>query len=408
MSPADDRATLRAERYVAGGEAMAHEPDGKVVFVRGAVPGDEVSATITERKGGWSRAVVDEIVTPSPERVASPCPQRRLGCGGCDWQELAVAAQLPHKVDIVVDAFRRTARLPEAVIRPGAGVGPDGYRTTIRVVGDDDGRPAYRADRSHDLVPATGCLVAHPALRELLDTIVVDPGLEVTLRVSAATGDLTARWDRRRGDVPSLPAEVGVGPNARLTERLAGHDFRVSAGSFFQSGPEAAELLVEAVRRAAPELDGAAAVLDAYAGVGLFALAATDPGSLLTTIESSRTAVADARHNLAGRSATVELGQVGRWRPSDGSGFDVAIADPARSGLGRPGAAALAGARAPIVVLVSCDPVAAARDAALLHQHGYRHDGTEVLDLFPHTHHVECVTRFVALENAPAARTLTV
>ena len=71
------------------------------------------------------------------------------------------------------------------------------------------------------------------------------------------------------------------------------------------------------------------------------------------------------------------------------------VADPARSGLGRPGVAAVVGAAPPVVVLVSCDPVAAARDAALLGQHGYRHDGTEVLDLFPQTHHVECVTRFV-------------
>ena len=397
MTPPDDRPILRAERYIAGGEAMAHEPDGKVVFVRGAVPGDEVLATTTERKGGWSRAVVAEVVEPSPERVEAPCPQRRLGCGGCDWQELTVAAQLPHKVEIVRDAFRRTAKLPEARIERGAAVGPDGYRTTIRVIGDDDGRPSYRADRSHDLVPATGCLIAHPALRGLLDTIAVDPGLEATLRVSAATGERTARWDRRRGDVQHLPTDVALGSNARLTERVAGHDLRVSAGSFFQSGPAGAELLVEAVRRAAPELDGAGAVLDAYAGVGLFALAATDSESYVMTVESSRTAVADAEHNLADRRAAVELGQVGRWRRPDGLGIDVVIADPARSGLGRPGTAAIVSARAMVVVLVSCDPVAAARDAALLLQHGYRHDGTEVLDLFPHTHHVECVTRFVAV-----------
>jgi 23S rRNA (uracil1939-C5)-methyltransferase len=74
---------------------------------------------------------------------------------------------------------------------------------------------------------------------------------------------------------------------------------------------------------------------------------------------------------------------------------DVVIADPARSGLGKPGAEAVAASGAPLVVLVSCDPVALARDTTLLTRHGYRHDGTDVLDLFPHTHHVECVTRFV-------------
>ena len=387
--------TLRPERYVAGGEALAHEADGRIVFVRGGIPGDELAATTVERKGEWSRAVVDTIITPSPDRVEAPCPQRRRGCGGCDWQELAIGRQLPAKVDVLADAFRRTARMPDADIRIGSSVPAEAYRTTIRVVGGPDGRASYRADRSHDTVPGTGCLVAHPALRDLIDVIRVTEGVEATLRVSAATGERTARWDRRRGDVEHLPADVRSGPKAYLTEDVAGHRFRVSAGSFFQSGPDAAELLVDAVRRAAPELDGAGTVLDAYAGVGLFAVAATDPASSLITIESSRTSVDDSRSNLAGRAASVELGQVGRWRRSARTSIDVVIADPARSGLGRPGVGAVVSADAPVVVLVSCDPVAAARDTAMLNQHGYDHAGTEVLDLFPHTHHVECVTRFV-------------
>lgn len=390
-----DPEVLRPERFIAGGEAMAHGTDGRVVFVRGGIPGDEVTVTTVERKDGWSRAVVDDVVAPSPDRVVAPCARRREGCGGCDWQELAVPSQLPAKVDVVRDAFRRTAHLPAADIRTGPSVPSENYRTTIRVVGGDDGRAAYRADRSHDAVPASGCLVAHPALRALLDVVSITPGVEVTLRVSAATGERTARWNVRHGDVQGLPADVGVGPEAVVHEDVAGHRFRVSAGSFFQSGPDAAELLVGAVRRAAPELAGAARVLDAYAGVGLFALTATDPASSLVAVESSRSSVDDARFNLARRQATVELGQVGRWRRSHDERIDVVIADPSRSGLGRPGSGAVAASEAPVVVLVSCDPVAAARDASLLAAYGYRHDGTEVLDVFPHTHHVECVTRFV-------------
>ncbi len=99
--------------------------------------------------------------------------------------------------------------------------------------------------------------------------------------------------------------------------------------------------------------------------------------------------------NLAGRAATIVRSEVGRWR-AGGERVDVVIADPARSGLGKPGSAALAAAGAPVLVLVSCDPVSLARDATLLRQHGYRHERTEVLDLFPMTHHVEAVTRFVA------------
>jgi 23S rRNA (uracil1939-C5)-methyltransferase len=394
MSETTGPTTMHPERFVAGGDALAHDADGRVVFVRGGVPGDEVVVETVEDKGDWSRVVVSSVVRPGPDRVEPPCPHRRDGCGGCDWQHLAVPAQLPAKVEIVREALRRTGHLPDASIVPGAAVAATGYRTTIRVVGDEHGRAAYRRERSHDAVVATRCPIAHPSLHPVIDAIEIPPGVEVTLRSSVATGEVTARWDRSRGEVGGLPAEVGVGEDAILYEEVAGHRLRVSAGSFFQSGPAAAELLVAAVRRHAPELDGARRVLDAYAGVGLFAVVAAPTAEHVVTVETSRAAVADCRANLGDRSARVEQGQVGRWRPDRGMDIDVVIADPARSGLGRPGVAAVLATDTPVVVLVSCDPVAMARDSALLGRHGYRHVTTEVLDVLPHTHHVECVTRF--------------
>ncbi len=395
--PDDEFPTLRVspERFVAGGEALGHDADGRVVFVRGGAPGDHVSVRIIEQKGEWARGLVTQVHAPAPDRVDPPCIRRREGCGGCDWQHLAVPAQLPAKVEIVRDALRRTGRLDAAALTVGRSVPADGYRTTIRVVGGQDGRAAFRQDRSHDTVSATGCLVAHPALLPVIEAVRITPDLEVSLRVSEATGQMTARWDKRRGEVHGLPRSVYTGANAFLVERVAGHDFRVSAGSFFQSGPGAADLLVDAVGRAAPELSAAATVLDAYAGVGLFAVACAPPSAKVITVETSRAAVEDCRVNLAGRTSRVEQAEVSTWRAGDGVSIDVAIADPARSGLGRPGTAAMVAADPEVLALVSCDPVALARDAELLGRHGYRHDGTEVLDLFPHTHHVECVTRFV-------------
>jgi len=387
--------TVRPERLIAGGEAIARDADGKVVFVRGGVPGDELTVTTIESKGDWSRAVIDHVVVASPDRVEPPCPRRREGCGGCDWQHLAVAAQLPAKIEIVRDALRRTGKLPDADLRPGASVPDRGYRTTIRVVGDAEGRAAFRIDRSHDTVRAADCLIAHPSLLPVLDTLRLTPELELTLRCSVATGEMTARWDTAHGDVTGLPDVVSIGASARLSEQVGEHRLRVSAASFFQSGPAAAELLIDAVKRAAPELERAGTVLDAYAGVGLFAQGATPPQTRLLAVENSKSAVGDCRVNLAGREARVEQAEVGAWRPDRGVEIDVVIADPARSGLGRPGVATIVATEAPLLVLVSCDPVALARDSALLGRHGYRHDGTEVLDLFPHTHHVECVTRFV-------------
>jgi 23S rRNA (uracil1939-C5)-methyltransferase len=391
---------LRPERFVAGGEALARDDDGRIVFVRGAMPGDEVTVTITEEHGDWSRGVVDTIHEASPDRVQPPCVHRREGCGGCDWQHVAERAQLPAKVTVVVDALRRTGKLDDAVVRPAGSVPPGGYRTTIRVVGDGDRRAAFRMERSNDTVAASGCLVAHPALVAMLDRLVVPTGVEVTLRVSDATGEATALWDHAAGVVEGLPPHVATGPAAALTEVVAGHRVRVSAGSFFQSGPAAAALLVERVLATAPELRVAAHVLDAYAGVGLFAVATTAPTAYVVAVESSRSAVADCRANLGHRRALVECRQVGEWRPRET--FDVAIADPARTGLGKPGARALAAAGAPVLVLVSCDPVALARDAALLRGHGYRHEFTDVIDLFPGTHHVETVTRFTLRDRALA------
>jgi len=197
--------------------------------------------------------------------------------------------------------------------------------------------------------------------------------------------------------VEGLPRSVHIGPRAFLHERIADVDLRVSARSFFQSGPAAAEALVSAVADAAPELDAADHVVDAYGGVGLFAATVARGASRVTVVESSRFSAADAEHNLANSRASIERSEFARWaatrRPGARS-VDVVIADPARSGLGRPGVEALVALDAPVVVLVSCDPVSMARDAALLAPLGYGPERIEVLDVLPHTHHVETVTRF--------------
>ena len=93
--------TVRPERLIAGGEALGHDVDGRIVFVRGGLPGDELTVTAVEEKGDWSRVVIDDVLRPSPDRVEPPCQRRREGCGGCDWQHLAVPRQLAAKVEIV-------------------------------------------------------------------------------------------------------------------------------------------------------------------------------------------------------------------------------------------------------------------------------------------------------------------
>lgn len=388
--------TLRPDRFAVGGEAIAREETGRVVFVRGALPGETVTAQLTTEKRDWARGHLVEVLEASPHRITPPCPSRRAGCGGCGWQHLDLDAQREARVAIVTDALRRTGGLADPVVERGRGVDPVGYRTTVRVAAAPDGRAGFRAEGSHEIVPAPACLVAHPVLAELLPQLRLDPGVEPTLRVSVATGELTARWDRGEGEVRGLPESTGIGASAVLHEEVAGRRLQVSMGSFFQSGPQAAELLVDAVRRAAPELAGARVVVDAYAGVGMLGACATDPLSKVIAIETSRAAVRDAERNLGHSDALVVRGEVGGWHAPPGLEVDVVIADPARSGLGRPGVTALTRLGAPVIVLVSCDAASLGRDTKLLAAAGYRHERSELVDTFPHTTHVEAVTRFVA------------
>jgi 23S rRNA (uracil1939-C5)-methyltransferase len=414
--------TLRAERMVAGGDAMSHLEDGRVAFITGALPGEEVEVSIRNDRKDFVKATVTDVLEPSVSRVVPPCPHRRAGCGGCGWMHFDPEAQFVAKVEIVAESLRRVGRFDEvaidALLRVGGSVAPYGYRTTIRLVGLPDGGVGFREERSDEVVRIDHCQIAHENLSRVVREIGVAPGVELTLRTSAATGGVTARWtrpeDRKRRhekrrsnaapgqSVSGLPADVHIGDRAFLVERIAGRNLQVSAPSFFQSGPAAAELLVDAVGRAAPELSTADHAVDAYGGVGLFAATVMHDVRHVTLIEAARSSCFDAKENLSNRAGTgsksvdIVRSDVGDWKPAEAMApIDVVVADPARPGLAKPGTAAMVRMGAPVIVLVSCDPVSLARDARLLSDAAYRMESVEVLDLFPQTPHVECVTRFV-------------
>lgn len=388
MSAEPQHETVVVEKMAAGGDGIAHAADGRVLFVTGGLPGERVRVAVHTRKKDFAKGAAVEVLDAAPDRVSPPCPALAAGCGGCSWQHVSAAGQRALKASIVADALRRTGRLPDAEVRIGGGVGPWEYRTTMRLAVGPDGAVGLREGSSHRAVTFEHCLVAHPDLAALLPGLRVRGTDEITLRVGVASGTATALPADRRAVIEGLPDHVGVGADATVVEHVAGAALRVSAASFFQSGPAAAELLVRTVAAAAgPLLREPGPVLDAYGGVGLFSAGLGLEQPVL--VESSRSACDDARVNLP--HSQVVCAPFEQWRPQP---VRLAVVDPARAGLGAESARVLAASRAERVVLVSCDPVSLARDTVLLGGHGYRHAGSTVLDLFPNTPHVEVVTVF--------------
>jgi len=389
---------LRIDGVAVGGDGVAREASGRVVFVEGALPGEVVTAEVTAERRDYARAVATGVVEPAPGRVSPPCPFVAEGCGGCGWQHASVATQRELAVAMVTDALVRFGGVEDPAVGPGPDLAAIGYRTTLRGVADSGGRFALRRRHAHDLVAVPGCLVAHPLVAEVAAAGRFPPGAAVTIRAGARTGDRLVVVDGAGAEDVRVPDgvrvvtgdELDAGRRAWLFEEVAGTRLRVSARSFFQAGPEAAEALVAAVISALGDGEGIS-LADLYGGVGLFAATAGRGFDRVTVVESSASSCADARVNLAGRPARVMQGDVGRWRPRR---TDAVVADPPRSGLGRAGARVVAGTGAGALALVSCDAGALGRDVALLRRHGYGLDTVTLVDAFPHTPHVEVVSGF--------------
>ncbi|MGA0878918.1 MAG: class I SAM-dependent RNA methyltransferase [Ilumatobacteraceae bacterium] len=365
---------VRIYKVAAEGDGLGRLEDGRVVFVAGGLPGELVRCRITRQSRDYARAAVVDVIEPHRQRVDPPCPYVAQGCGGCDLQHASLALQWDIKCAIVVESLTRLGKIVAPVVRP-FGTGPaaaDGSladrakRLTVRVVGDASGRPGFRRRSSHDVVAIDHCLAADDGVNLHLVDLRLDPGYEAILR----------------GETTSV-----------MHVNIEGVRFSLSSGSFFQSSVAAAEDLVRAVREALgdPAEWVAGPVVDAYGGVGLFSATVVPPDRESIMIEVSGSACGDARVNLGDRRARIVEGPLETWAPESAA---AVIADPPRDGLRTAGASVLAATGAPIIVLVSCDPASLGRDARLLGEAGYRFHSARVLGAFPHTHHVETVSRF--------------
>lgn len=427
--------TVRIERYADQGRCVGHV-EGRVVFVRFALPGELVRVRLDEPTNRadrfWTGEVV-EVLEASDDRcqpswtLAGPSSCGG-GVGGADMVHVSLEGQLRWKAAIIAEQMRRLGHIDVEdieVARMPTDVAMDGlhWRTRIEMIADGQGRPSMRRRASHDRVPLDTMPLASHALLAVADRHGIwnggfEPGAKIRIAVpqprsvQASTQDVPTLVEAVDDDFAVMvDGELRFG-RAQLDEkvRVGGVDFAytVAAGGFWQMHHQAplalANHVLDQVRRL---LDGASSAIlwDLYAGSGLFTvplsqLAAERVGML--AIEGDRTAARHAQANLRAHGSwqvEVRVGDVAATMgriPGALRRPDVVVLDPPRAGAKAKVCRAIAASGAKAVVYVACDPASLARDAAILADEGYVVEGIQAFDIYPMTHHVETVAVFRA------------
>jgi 23S rRNA (uracil1939-C5)-methyltransferase len=416
MAEAASILDLKLTDMAHGGSALGRHK-GQVVFVPYTIPGETVRVEIVESRSRWARARLLDILEASPHRVEPPCPYFGLDeCGGCHFQHIDYEAQAEYKQHVVADQLARLGGLDQASVQDMIGAAePWGYRNHAQFNLTPEGRLGFLTADTHRVVPVRECLILDPLLDDLWAALDMEwPQLHrLSLRCGSATGDLMAIFELDHYDDFDIEVDFPVScvilladgetvvlmGQAHLVDHVAGRDYRVSAGSFFQVNTAGAAALVELVGDyLAPASDDT--LVDLYCGVGLFSLAFADQVGRVIGIEAASSAAADFWHNAQG-AEHVELieGKAHQIMPVFQEPVDLLVLDPPRSGAGKDVAQQIARLAPRRIVYVSCDPATLARDARYLTAADYQLAEVQPLDLFPQTYHVESVALFT--RNAP-------
>ena len=417
---------IRVERLAFGGGAVGRGPDGRIVFVRGAVPGDRVRVRVIESKRRFIRGRMLEVIEPSPDRIDLFCPHG-LRCGGCPWMAAPTALQRRSLFDHLERSLGRATPFNgtlEAMIPAEPTVG---WRSTARLHWFE-ARWGYHAHNTRQIVDAETCPALEPALgrlhgavRERLTPELVGSGeLRMTAAPGATSGTIVVaprqngpcgreawigvvrRFVAESTECHGAVLEIRASPPVSFGEPLnritscAGLLIEHPAQSFIQAHqPGNAKLVravVEAVVESARPTSGdlaRASVVELYAGSGNFSLPLAEAGITLTVVERDAGA-AQALRRVARHPA---LGQRIRVRHADAAhapfaGCRTVLLDPPRAGA-RDVLPRIHGSTCQNVVYVSCEPSTLARDARWMAERGWRLERIIPFDLFPHTGHVE-------------------
>ena len=441
--------TLRIERLSSDGSGVAHSADGEAVFVPGTAPGDEARVRIVKDCGRYAFGILDELLTPSPDRIPVDCPVAGP-CGGCSLRHLDYAAELRAKQESVLDAFRRIGGLevPVLDILPSPEV--DRYRNKVQFpVGvDKNGAPCigFYAGRTHRIVPCPDCKLQPGVLNEIgnaLCAFFAQQGIRpydeqsgkglvrhIFLRRGAHSGQIMVCLVCTRAKLPhaeqlctalreQFPAisTILLNVNAKNTNVILGSENHILYGpgyiedtlcgvpvrlgplSFYQVNTLAAERLYGVASQYA-QLTPDDTLLDLYCGMGTIGLSMADQCRELIGVEIVPEAIESAKANAARMSETVaaksrffcaDAGQAATQLAAEGLHPDIVMLDPPRKGCDEATLSAVVRMAPRRVVYVSCNPATAARDAAWLEKNGYHAEKVQPVDLFPRTKHVETV-----------------
>lgn len=441
--------TLRIERLSSDGSGVAHSADGEAVFVPGTAPGDEARVRIVKDCGRYAFGILDELLTPSPDRIPVDCPVAGP-CGGCSLRHLDYAAELRAKQESVLDAFRRIGGLevPVLDILPSPDV--DRYRNKVQFpVGiDKNGVPCigFYAGRTHRIVPCPDCKLQPSVLNEIGNALcaffaqqVIRPydeqsgkGLvrHIFLRRGAHSGQIMVCLVCTRAKLPhaeqlctalrgQFPAisTILLNVNAKNTNVILGSENHILYGpgyiedtlcgvpvrlgplSFYQVNTLAAERLYGVAAQYA-QLTPDDTLLDLYCGMGTIGLSMAEQCRELIGVEIVPEAIESAKANAARMGEAVaaksrffcaDAGQAATQLAAEGLHPDIVMLDPPRKGCDEATLSAVVRMAPRRVVYVSCNPATAARDAAWLEKNGYHTEKVQPVDLFPRTKHCETV-----------------
>ena len=378
------------EKVAHGGHFIARH-EGAVFFIRHGIPGEKCRVVITSTGSSFNRGDVIEVLTPSPDRVSPPCSYaHRDGCGGCDFQHISMARQRQLKSDVITEQFARIAKMDLHIeveeVSPSLH-----WRTRAIATTNSVGRLGFYGARSHNVVPIDDCIIMAPDMKmpELAAR-----SWKSNVRIEIAVSSMKERNIALATKESKARLTEG---NQTLHEEVMGKHLEVSQDSFWQSNASAPATLTRAVLDYA-ELRSGDHVLDLYGGVGLFTSVMVDIVGIdgaIELIEGSKSATADATRNFVmNPNVKIATGDVALHLPRITSA-DVIVLDPPREGAGKIVVSEIVRLRPRRVVYVACDPAALARDTGYFLEKGYTLSTIRAFDLFPMTHHIECVALFL-------------